>query len=199
MKLTPTLPDPQPLMRSTDLADAACAPVGSTYLDVHVAVSSGSTTWATGAGRHRVLLLEQDAPGGGGASGENGLVDTRPKIGTLLGFAQRGAGALRRCEAGDPGTRGVLRARDIYVLQQCRAGCGPPPRQAPRRLERYPRRLRTARRRLEGLDASEVAMPDVCRCIFAGVFERSNAISNQPCWQGAAAALGAIHERCGVA
>ncbi|MFO6353540.1 FAD-dependent oxidoreductase, partial [Pseudomonas aeruginosa] len=94
MKLTLTPPlTPSHWMRSTDLADAACAPlVGTHSADVAIVGGGFVGLWTAITLKQlepdaRVLLLEQDVCGGG-ASGRNGgfVMSWWPKIGTLLGF-----------------------------------------------------------------------------------------------------------------
>ncbi|MDX4010058.1 FAD-dependent oxidoreductase [Pseudomonas aeruginosa] len=215
MKLTLTPPlTPSHWMRSTDLADAACAPlVGTHSADVAIVGGGFVGLWTAITLKQlepdaRVLLLEQDVCGGG-ASGRNGgfVMSWWPKIGTLLGFCNEAQARF----LGESAERAIQELGEFCARHDIDAHFQQKgwlwTATTARHLDAWNDTLAACERLgvspFERLDASEVARRTGSPVHLAGVFERSNA-TVQPALlvQGmrrVALALGVeIHERCGV-
>ncbi len=215
MKLTLTPPlTPSHWMRSTDLADAACAPlVGTHSADVAIVGGGFVGLWTAITLKQlepdaRVLLLEQDVCGGG-ASGRNGgfVMSWWPKIGTLLGFCNEAQARF----LGESAERAIQELGEFCARHDIDAHFQQKgwlwTATTAHHLDAWNDTLAACERLgvspFERLDASEVARRTGSPVHLAGVFERSNA-TVQPALlvQGmrrVALALGVeIHERCGV-
>ncbi|HGM6259604.1 TPA: NAD(P)/FAD-dependent oxidoreductase [Pseudomonas aeruginosa] len=215
MKLTLTPPlTPSHWMRSTDLADAACAPlVGTHSADVAIVGGGFVGLWTAITLKQlepdaRVLLLEQDVCGGG-ASGRNGgfVMSWWPKIGTLLGFCSEAQARF----LGESAERAIQELGEFCARHDIDAHFQQKgwlwTATTAHHLDAWNDTLAACERLgvspFERLDASEVARRTGSPVHLAGVFERSNA-TVQPALlvQGmrrVALALGVeIHERCGV-
>ncbi|MEW3662987.1 FAD-dependent oxidoreductase [Pseudomonas aeruginosa] len=215
MKLTLTPPlTLSHWMRSTDLADAASAPlVGTHSADVAIVGGGFVGLWTAITLKQlepdaRVLLLEQDVCGGG-ASGRNGgfVMSWWPKIGTLLGFCSEAQARF----LGESAERAIQELGEFCARHDIDAHFQQKgwlwTATTAHHLDAWNDTLaaceRLGVRPFERLDASEVARRTGSPVHLAGVFERSNA-TVQPALlvQGmrrVALALGVeIHERCGV-
>ncbi|MCF3990635.1 FAD-binding oxidoreductase, partial [Pseudomonas aeruginosa] len=215
MKLTLTPPlTPSHWMRSTDLADAASAPlVGTHSADVAIVGGGFVGLWTAITLKQlepdaRVLLLEQDVCGGG-ASGRNGgfVMSWWPKIGTLLGFCSEAQARF----LGESAERAIQELGEFCARHNIDAHFQQKgwlwTATTAHHLDAWNDTLAACERLgvspFERLDASEVARRTGSPVHLAGVFERSNA-TVQPALlvQGmrrVALALGVeIHERCGV-